>query len=163
MIEDVKPVDSLRAEDLRAFPVWQYTGREGADETYVRPVKRIPVNSLTGKVVGTRVWLANGEYVWALIGNVDAKNPRLTEHFLTISVERDGKWFGLARYHDFDFTERGPDALARFLGLPVDTVFPLTYDITKVAKGEAAALQGQILKEPRERLSRSEIIAMAVP
>lgn len=163
MIESVRPVDSLRVEDLQAFPVWQYTGRDAGDETYVRPVRRTPVTSLTGRVVGTQVVLGNGERVWALIGNVDPNNPRMTEHFLTVSVERCGRWFGLARYHDFDFAERGPDALARFLGLPVDAVFPLTYDISHVVKGRAAAIQGQILKEPRERLSRSEIIAMAVP
>lgn len=163
MIENVKPVDSLTVADLRAFHVWQYTSREGADETYVRPVKRTPVASLTGKVVGTQVTLANGERIWALIGNVDPKNPRMTEHFLTLSAERSGRWFTLARYHDFDFAESGPEALARFLGLAVDDVFPISYDIRSDAKGDEAALLGQVRKEPRERLSRSEIIAMAVP
>lgn len=163
MIENVKAVDSLTVADLQAFPVWQYASREGADETYVRPVKRTPVASLTGKVVGTQVALANGERIWALIGNVDTKNPRMTEHFLTLSVERKGQWFTLARYHDFDIAENGPGALSQFLGLAPDDVFPISYDIRSVAKGEDAALQGQVLKGPRERLSRSEIIAMAVP
>lgn len=117
MIENVKAVDSLTVADLKTFAVWQYTNREGADETYVRPVKRAQVASLTGKVVGTQVTLANGERVWALIGNVDPSNPRMTEHFLTLSVERDGRWFTLARYHNFDIAEYGPDALAKFLGL----------------------------------------------
>lgn len=163
MIENVKAVDSLTVADLRAFPVWQYTSREGTDETFVRPVMRLPVTSLTGKVVGTQVVLANVERTWALIGNVDTKNSRMTEHFLTLSAERNGRWFTLARYHDFDAVEHGPEALAQFLGLAVDEVFPITYDIRQVAKGDEAALQGQIRKAPRERLSRSEIIAMAVP
>jgi hypothetical protein len=163
MIENVKPVDSLTVADLQAFPVWQYTNREGADETHVRPVKRTPVTSLTGKVVGTQATLANGERIWALIGNVDSKNPRITEHFLTLSVERDGRWFTLARYHDFDVAASGPEALSQFLGLAVAEVFPIRYDIRSVAKGDEAALQGQIRKAPRERLSRAEIIAMAVP
>ena len=42
MIENVKPVDSLRVADLQAHPVWQYTNREGGDETFVRPVKPSP-------------------------------------------------------------------------------------------------------------------------
>lgn len=163
MKEIVKPVHCLQPEDLRAFPVWQYTSHEGEDETYVRPVKRTPVVSLAGKLVGAQVLLANGERVWALIGNVDPNNSRMTEHFLTLSVERKGEWFGLARYHDFDFAERGPEALAKFLDLTVDSVFPIAYDIRQVVKGDPAALEGNILKEPRERLSRSEIIAMAVP
>jgi hypothetical protein len=163
MIENVKSVDSLRVLDLQAHAVWQYANREGSDETAVRPVKHVPVANLTGKVVGTQVQLANGEHVWALIGNVDASNPRLTEHFLTLSIERDGRWFTLSRYHDLDYAENGPEALATLFGLPVEDVFPISYDIRKYAKGDAAALSGQIRKEPRERLSRAEIIAMAVP
>jgi len=31
----------------------------------------------------------------------------------------------LARYHDFDYGQNGPDALARFLELPLDKVSPL--------------------------------------
>lgn len=98
-----------------------------------------------------------------LIGNVDPVNPRRTEHLLTLSVEHGGRWFTLARYHDFDFAEHGFEVLAEFLGLAVDEVFPIAYDIRQWVKGDAGALQGRILKEPRERLSRSGIIAMAVP
>jgi hypothetical protein len=112
---------------------------------------------------GTEVKLANGGSCWATICNVDVTNARLTEHFLTLSVIRDGRWFHLARYHDFDHAERGPEALARFLELPVDQVFPITCDVTRYARGDAAALHGQIRKAPRERLTRSEVIALAVP
>lgn len=162
MIENVKQVDSLKVADLQAYPVWQYTNREGGDETFVRPVMRVPIANLAGKVIGTQVVLANGRRVWVLIGNVDPTNARLTEHFITLSVERDGRWFTLSRYHDFDYAENGPEALSRFLGLPIDDVFPIAYDIQEYAKGDAAALAGQIRKEPRERLSRAEIIAILV-
>jgi hypothetical protein len=163
MIENVKHVDSLLVADLQAHPLWQYTNREGADETFVRPVKRVPSANLSGKVVGAQVVLACGRRVWALIGNVDATNARLTEHFLTLSVERNGRWFMLARYHDLDYAENGPAALSHFLGIPIDDVFPIAYDIQRYAQGDAAALAGQIRREPRERLSRAEIIGMAVP
>jgi hypothetical protein len=149
--------------DLQAYPVWQYTNREGGDETFVRPVKRASVENLSGKVIGAEVVLANGRRAWALIGNVDPLNVRLTEHFITLSVEREGRWFALSRYHDFDYSENGPEALSRFLDLPIDDVFPIAYDIQQYAKGDPAALAGHIRKEPRERLSRSEIIAVAVP
>ena len=87
----------------------------------------------------------------------------MTEHFLTLSIERDARWFTLARYHDLDRTENGPHALARFLGLSIEEVFPISYDIRQYVNGEAAALSGYIHEEPRERLSRTEIIRMAVP
>jgi len=158
----MKPVDELTVDDLREHSVWQYTSL-GDDESYVRPIKRIPVTSLTGKEVGTEVALANGDRVWALIGNVDGTNPRLTSHFLTLSVERDGRWFHLARYHDFDADERGPKQLAAFLDLAVDDVFPISYDLRSYVKGASEALHGTIPAEPAERLTRAEVIALAVP
>jgi hypothetical protein len=159
----MKAVDSLTVADLEAFPVWQYTGIDHPDETYVRPVRRVPVASLGGKVVGTQATLANVNRVWAVIGNLFPNSIEKTEHFLTISVERGGHWFTLARYHDFDYFERGARELAKFLDIDVDEVFPITYDIRHLVKGEGAALRGLILREPRERLSQEELIAMAVP
>jgi hypothetical protein len=163
MSTNTKPIEWLKVADLEANPVWQYTSDDRTGDTLVRPIKRVPVKSLTGKVIGTQVRFANGRQAWALIGNVDPQNPRLTEHFLTVSIERDGKWFALARYHDFDYADRGPEALARFLGLPIDEVFPISFDLRQYAQGDPAALAGSVPKEPRERLSRAEIIALAVP
>ena len=162
MSENTKSAGSLTVTDLAITPVWEFTNGEGVDELLVRPVCKLPVPSLTGKIIGTRVGLSNGSYRWALIGNIDATNPRMTEHFLTLSLERKGRWFGLARYHDHDFADRGPEALSGFLGLQVDDVFPIAFDVRAYALGHAESLEGSIRKEPRERLSRAEIIAMAV-
>jgi hypothetical protein len=159
----VKRVDALSSADLELNPVWQYVNRDEAGEILVRPVKQVPVSSVSGKLIGTRVRLANGTEPWALIGNVSDNNPRMTEHFVTMSIERDGKWFHLARYHDMDYAERGPNALAQFLGLSVDDLFPITFDLRRYAKGDDAALTGTVRKEPREKLSRAELIGMAVP
>ena len=82
---------------------------------------------------------------------------------MTISIERKGRWFHLARYHDADYAERGPQALARFLGLAVDDIFPISYDVRRFVKGNTAGLKGSISKEPRVRLTRAQIIDMAVP
>ena len=100
---------------------------------------------------------------WALIGNIDSRNKRLNQHFVTISIERDGRWFHLARYHDHDYGSRGPEELARFLGRRVDEVFPIAYDVRAFAIGDADALTGVIAKDPLERLTRAQIIALAVP
>jgi len=159
----MKTVESLTVADLQAAPVWQYVNRDGVGETMVRAVKKIPVRNLAGKLIGTQVGLANGTQAWAIIGNLDPSSPRLTEHFLILSVERDGRWFDLARYFDFDYADRGPEALARFLGLAVDEIFPISFDVQQYAEGDPAALKGSVMKEPREKLSRAEIIAMSVP
>jgi hypothetical protein len=163
MMKNMKPIEALEVSDLQAHAVWQYANVDGANETLVRPIRRLPVARLAGRLVATQVRLANGTCVWGLLGNIDECNARLTEHFLTLSVFKDGRWFTLARYHDFDNSENGPGALAHFLGLPIDEVFPIAYDIRHYVKGDTRALAGLILKEPRERLERADLIALAVP
>jgi hypothetical protein len=156
------PVETLRIPDLRAYPVWQFSSEVHGDETMVQPLGELPVSSLAGRLVAAEVMLANGSTVWALIGNIDTHDARSTEHFLTASIEHEGRWFSLARYHDVDWKENGPDALASFLKLPPEEVFPIMYDVRNYASGHKDALRGQIRSEPRARLSRAEIIAMAI-
>jgi hypothetical protein len=49
------------------------------------------------------------------------------------------------------------------LGLKVEEVFPIAFDVRRYAIGDAAALIGKIPKEPRERLTKAQIIALAIP
>jgi hypothetical protein len=161
--KNLKPVNLLTVEDLQAAPVWEFSGEEyGVDETYVSLVEELPVSDPRGKVFGTQVQFANGSRAWATLGNIRPDDPRHTQHVLVLSIERNGEWFHLARYHDFDFDRRGPDALSRFLDLPIDEVFPISYDIRELAHGDPAALAGRVLKEPTERLSRREISRRAI-
>ena len=164
MSKHTKRVEELTVADLEAFPVWQYTNsdKQRLSETTVGSIKQMPVKNLKGRLVGTQIRLANGSNVWALIGNVDSTNARLTQHFLTLSVFHKGKLFTMARYHDIDSNERGPQALAAFVGLPVEGVFPISYDISRFSLGESGALLGTIEQEPREKLTRAQIIGLAV-
>ena len=162
-LPNVKSISALQISDLEKFPVWQFTNDDKADDTAVRPIELLPMAALVGKVIGTRTRLANGDTPWAILGNLDAKNAQMNEHFATLSVERNSHWFHLARYHDGDYLENGPDALARFLGLAVDDVFPISYDVREYVTGYPVALAGSILKEPRVRLTRDQIVAMAIP
>ena len=160
----MKEISLLTCADLRAHPVWKFTGSDERGETLVRPIKKVPVKSLTASIVGTDVMLACGKKVLAIIGNVDVENPRLTEHFVTLSFHReDEEVFHLARYHDVDHSQRGPRQLAAFLGLKKKDVFPIIWDVSPFAKGSTDALRGVIEEFPRERLSLDEIIALAVP
>lgn len=163
MIDKSKPVDSLTPADLTVNHVWRYVDDDLSDETLVRPVEKIPVRNLTGVVIGTQVRLANGTLSWALLGNIDSRNPRLTKHFLTLSLEHAGHWIRLARYHDHDVDQEGPEALARAIGLDINAVFPISYDVHEFAQGDPAALVGSIPRDPEERLTRAQIIALAVP
>lgn len=143
-----KPVDELTVGDLERFSVWEYDlaneGKPGRDETWVKPVKSIPVRDLSNRVVGTRVRLANGKDVWAILSNVCLDDPNEAQEFLGVSIERDGEWFYVARYFDSDYEDRGPEQLAAFLGLPVNDVFPITYDISDLAVGDPQVVRGVV-------------------
>jgi len=159
-----KKVEELTIADLETFAVWQFANSDAhPGETVVRPLKKTPVKNLNGRLVGTPIRLANGSDVWALLGNIDPNNPRLTRHFLTLTIFLEGKQFTMARYHDFDSDGRGPQALAAFLRLPLDAIFPISYDISRFCIGKVAALIGTIPKDPEEKLTRAQIIALAVP
>ncbi|MCV2366472.1 hypothetical protein LNV23_23865 [Paucibacter sp. DJ1R-11] len=87
----------------------------------------------------------------------------LNEHFLTLSIVKpSGERFHLARYHDIAYNSSGPDALATFVGLKVDDVFPIEYDIATIASGVPSCLRGSLHSQPNVRLSRAELIAMAI-
>src|SRR6266436_1208788 len=105
---DHKRVTALVPNDMELHPVWEFANdREIVDDTMVRPVDVIPVSSLANRIVGTRVRLASGRIVWAMLGNIDLESSDRTQHFRTISIFQDAQWFFLARYHDHDYEERG--------------------------------------------------------
>ncbi len=161
---DARPVDALTVADIREAPVWEFALCEELypDETYVTPVRALPVLDLGRRVVGTQVLLRNGKCCWAILGGIDLSSLRRTQQCRGLSLSCEGKWFHLARYHDADYSEHGPDQLAKFLGLTRSEVFPISYDISSVAKGEPAVVRGQIPAEPEEKLSDDELIQLAL-
>jgi hypothetical protein len=159
---EYKKAEDLKVADFEKAPVWEFVNDDELGETVMVPTKKLPVESLAGRLIGTMVQLANGDVVWGLLGNIDPESPKHTEIFIHLSIAKGAKWFHSARYWDFDDSTNGPELLANFLGLKVDDVFPISYDVTKYAKGNASALAGKILKEPKEKLSRTDIIKMAV-
>lgn len=158
---ELKRVDHLSIADFRRYPVWTYVPETRTrDETWMKPIRKIPVPDLSGKLVGSRVRLSNGRQVWAMIGNVDVRDANANEHLIGVSVRIGRTWFHLARYHDFDYKRWNPNALARALSLPVGEVFPITYDLRPFARGNEDALQGEILRVPRKRLSKSALMRL---
>jgi hypothetical protein len=152
----MKPYSELNVHDLIADPIWRFVNDDELDEITVRPVRRLPVRSLRGKLAGPRVTLANGGLVWAILGNVNEGDPRATAHFSTLAVHRDGRWFELAWYFDVDYESRGPLQLAEFLGARVDEIFPIRYDLRAHVKGEPPTLVGVVQRESTKELSLEE-------
>lgn len=160
-----KPVDQLTPADLAKHPVWEYAhdeeGIEGQDETWVRPVARLPISDAGNRVIGTTVRFAGGREVGATLGNLDALRPEKTRQFLVLSVFGPGDaLFNLARYFDAWYDTAGPDALAKFMGLPVEDIFPIAYDISKLVAGDPRCTRGLITLEPEQRLTKKEVMKL---
>ena len=164
-MEISKPVNLLTTDDILKNPVWAYVDspKIDQDETFVNPVSDLPCKDLEGKIVGTEVKLACGKNIFAIIGNIDIKNPELSEHFLTISFFKNGVWYTLSRYHDSDYSTNGPTGLALFLGLELSEIFPIEYDISMYINTTSNILIGQIAQEPQKKLTAAELIKLAVP
>ena len=153
-----KPFAEVTVSDIAVSPVWEFATdeEESHDETWVRPVKTLPVDCLDSMVVGTKVLLGNGTKRWAILVNVDLDNARRTRQFLVMMIEKDGDWFELARYFDVDYARRGPMQLAAFLDMSVEDVFPISYDVSALAIGKPDVTTGRVAAEPDERLSDDE-------
>ena len=163
MNTDWKKVSSLAPEDFEQHSVWRFNiDQEFLGETNLSPVADLPVIDLANCVVGTWAGLANGDKIFSLIGNIDLNDLKRTRQFLSMSVFKDGIWFHLSRYFDPDYKRNGPQALADFLGLKVDQVFPIRYDIRHICEGNPKVIVGQVDKEPTEKLTREEIIALSI-
>jgi hypothetical protein len=98
-----------------------------------------------------------------MLGNVDVNDARRTRLLLALSLFLpSGDWFHLARHFDHNYVEFGPSALAAALGLPLDQVFPIHYDLSNVLIGEAASIVAIVPAVPSEWITRGEAIRLAV-
>ncbi len=157
----MKPIANLTTEDLATHPVWNYL-EDRRGNVVVSPVLRLPVPSLKGRLVGCQVTLSNGQRQWADLSNIDLHNEKATSHFLTLSITKNGKWFHLARYFDADYARRGPSALSAFLELPVQEIFPISYDISPFVRQAVIPTSGVIPAEPPVRLSEEELTRLSL-
>jgi hypothetical protein len=156
-----KAITSLTEEDLARHPVWDYY-EDDKGGIVASPVRRIPVDSLQSRLVGCQVTLSNGQKCWAELSNIELRNAKATSHFLVLSVVRGPKRFHLARYFDVDYLKRGPVALSQFLGLPVQEVFPIAYDIGPYVTGATIPTTGLIREQPDERLSQKDLMKLSL-
>lgn len=155
----------LTPEELREYPVWEYqlNCEPESGELVMAPVTDLPVYSLANRIVGTEVRFTKGVAAWALLANVCLKNVRGNKHFLSVSVLRQGnQWVHLDRYHDVTYTRETPERFAGMFNLAIEEVFPISYDISKIAVGLPDVVRGKIAAYPDERVSEDELIQMAL-
>lgn len=155
-------LSTLTPANLDEHPVWEFRFRGSDSEPKVAPLTAVPVTKLAGRLFATRFLLANGRVVPGFVASLDEANGALNRHLATLSFFDKGRWFHLARYHDVDYDDRGPDALAAFLGSPPDEMFPMSFDIAGLIRGDHLEGSWTIERSPDARLTRKEIIEMVV-
>ena len=153
-----KPVGEIEIADLMDHPVWEADVPTGqiTDNTWVRPADEFPADLPCNGIIGTHVRFMNGGEEWGVLCNLTPSSPRKTAQFLAVWISIDGQWFHLARYFDADYDQRGPQQLADAMGLGVEEVFPISYDVSDVVLGDPDVMAGTILAEPAEQLSQEE-------
>lgn len=144
MIEP-RPVESLTPADAMQHHVWRFVPdemlSETIDETFVVPESE-PVDSLDSKVILTEVALANGNMFPAMINNVFANDRKKTQIFIDISLFYMGIWFDIPRVIDSDYSNEAVVKIADALGIEVDDMFPIHYDLRQYVIGEGEGLFG---------------------
>jgi len=154
------PVQSLTEVLLRTHRVWEFCNDDAMGDTMIRPVKRVPVTDADCRLLGCEFTLADGEKVYGYLGNLSLCSKQQNQQFLTLSLFVPGGVAHLARYHDVDFAKRGPASLAAKLGESVPGVFPVSFDVSDIAHGDADCIRGQIPSEPLRKLSRDDLMKL---
>ncbi len=147
---------------MRQHPVWEFCNDDELGELMMSPVKTLPISDAGNRLISGEFRLADGSGIFGYLGNLSLTKPETNPHFLILSLFVGKKVQDLARYHDFNFSTRGPSWLAKQLGKKKEDVFPISYDLSNVAAGKPNCVRGVILEEPLEKLSRNQIIQMAV-
>ena len=100
----------------------------------------------------------------AMLWSVDLTSLQRNEQFITIAFWLNGSWWHLSkrpfRAPDGSIETHLPADLATKLGLDLDDVFPIAYDISAFAYGLPEVTRGKILTEPREKLTKSQRMAL---
>ena len=140
-----KKIEDLMPDDFSVSPVWEYVLElEVADDMLVRPVVVLPVTNLANRIVGTRVRLANGTMLWAELGNLDLQDPPETRRCLMLSLLWGNQWAHFFPRHDFGQKGEAAASLASTLGLPVDDIFPIAYDVSDCCVGNPEVVRGSV-------------------
>jgi hypothetical protein len=138
-----KNIEKLTPDDFTVYPVWEFAlDLEEVDDLAMRPVLDIPVNDLGNRLAGAEVRLANGTRLWAGIANIFLNDAQKTKRLLGVRFYIGGEWVPLS--HEMNVEIYGPNALASRLGLKVEDIFPIAYDVSAFCVGDSEAIRGSI-------------------
>lgn len=157
-------VGVMSERHFRRHPVWEFDVNSEwlpwRDETWMRPVRRLPVRSLGGRIVGTTLTLANGRRMFGTLSGVSLNHPRATRCFIGASLYVGGRDVQFIGVPSPAYPYVNAAGLARALSLRVEDAFPLSYDLTGLAVGHPDVIRGTIPAERPEQLSDEDELAL---
>ncbi len=106
--------------------------------------------------------LANGNCIWTILSNVNLDIPDYNVHMLSVRLDCSGKWFDLGRYFDSDYEDRTPNHFSDLIGLSLDAILPISYDLSPFAIGNKDSLLGEIPVKVKTQLPLSELMKFIV-
>lgn len=157
-----KNFNDLCVNDILEHPIWRFTNNNPQDELEIEAIDGSNLTDLGGVTLSSKVTFADGSSQLALFQNVSLAGQKVNDHFLSLTIEKDGEWFPLARYHDVAFDRHGPLQLSSFVGKKVQDVFPIEYDLREILKSHASRLVGVVHAEPPVRLTDEQLISLAL-
>jgi hypothetical protein len=157
-----KTFHDLSKSDVKKFPLWRFTNNDQVDELEIESIRANQVDDLSGVIVATQVVFHDESKHWALLQNVSLLGKQRNDHFLSVTIYADKRWFPLARYHDVAIDDWGPAKLAAFMNKDIAGIFPIKFDLREVLQSNSNALVGMVLAEPANPLTQDEIIELVL-
>src|SRR5436190_14597935 len=124
-----KSFQDLSLSDVEKYPLWRFTNNDEVDELEIESIRANQVADLTGVIIATQVVFNDNTIHLALLQNVSLLGKQRNDHFLSLTIYANNKWFPLARYHDIALEDWGPAKLAAFLHKEIDDIFPIKFDL----------------------------------
>ena len=147
----MKQAQDLGPLDFAVYPVWEFAPEvQGIDECSMIPVIQLPVENLDQRCVGTRVRLADGSTVWAVIydlwpSTLDGTIESQTFQF--INGESTCNWPEM----EFQPATMNSVALAHFFARSVEEFFPFAYDVSRYVAGDVAVTKRSVSSEEENK------------
>ncbi|MCX7112818.1 MAG: hypothetical protein NTX45_22405 [Proteobacteria bacterium] len=158
------PLEDLRPDDFSEFWLFEYIPSKDG-RLWVKPVKAKKIKKFTGRIVASKVILADNSYCSALILGINIETPEFSRHNreLILWIPKLG-WFRLAQYFDSNEIKaiRGDDVLCDALEKSLDQVFPISFDLRDRSSIDSPCLTGTFEHDPSWGLSGAEVMQILV-
>src|SRR5207249_5424565 len=146
-----RPVVKLKVLDFRSFPIWEFAideeGENRRDETWVRPVQRsvIPLGAYS-LLVAAEFAMSTGRRLTGCMsvstadGKVEISPGAVLGRVGYKALPTVSRALAVRRHYDWSIRER--DVLVEALGLREIAVFPLSYTLRVLIRGENEPRKG---------------------